>query len=72
MKAVILISIKELAVTLAKLSPNCQINVAFELSNINTEYLQSPILRSSPNINKAIELGWNPTIGVEHEFHLTI
>lgn len=66
------ISIKELAVTLSKLLPSRQVNVVFKQYNANTKYLQSPIVRVCPSINKIIELGWSPTVGIEQGFQRTI
>ena len=65
------ISIKDLAMKLTKLFPDRGIGITSDIRE-NASYLQSPVLRSSPNIGKLHNLGWSPHIGIEEGFHRTI
>ncbi|MCC6180307.1 MAG: NAD-dependent epimerase/dehydratase family protein [Bacteroidia bacterium] len=66
-------SILQLAQTLVQLYPEYQLSVQFnqDLKN-NKNYLKSPIVRNSPNIEKISELGWTPTTDVKTGFKRTI
>ena len=66
-------SIIELAQIIANIYPELEIKVVKqdrEITNLN--YLQSPILRNSPNIEKLINLGWFPKTSTKVGFKRTI
>lgn len=66
------ISMRDLAYTLAKICPRANLNVRFEIAGLSNAYLESPIVRSCPSIDKISELGWTPTIGVVEGFSRTV
>lgn len=66
-------SIIDLAYIVAGIYPEFGLNVIKDLSNNNDNfYLKSPIRRNSPNIEKAIQLGWIPNTDVKTGFRRTI
>lgn len=65
-------SILELAKTLVNLYPELKLEVVMNNKTENNAYLKSPILRNSPNIDKAEKLNWKPTINVKEGFRRTI
>lgn len=65
-------SIKELAHTLAELYPEKNINIIVSTRKTNSTYLESPIIRSCPDISKAKGLGWNPKTSIREGFKKTI
>lgn len=66
------ISIRDLATLLANIYPERTAGMRFEVPESSNAYLQSPILRSCPNIEKIRVLGWSPTCGVEEGFRRTV
>jgi UDP-glucuronate decarboxylase len=66
-------SILDLAHIIAQLYSESNIQVLKKGIDIdNLSYMQSPISRSSPNIDKAMGLGWSPRVTVEEGFKRTI
>jgi UDP-glucuronate decarboxylase len=66
------ISMRDLAHTLSKICPNVILEVRFEIAESGNDYLQSPIVRSCPSIDKINKLGWMPNIDVVEGFGRTI
>jgi len=66
------ISMKDLAYTLTGLYPERGIGVKFESSAADNSYLKSPVFRCCPSIAKVIDLGWEPSVGIEEGFARTI
>jgi UDP-glucuronate decarboxylase len=65
-------SILELAETLVQLFPERKLQLIRKIEETTNLYLQSPIPRNSPNIDKVRALGWEPTIGVAEGFRRTV
>lgn len=65
-------SILELAHILTGLYPEKGLKVEMKLKEADTNYLKSPIVRNSPNIDKAMKLGWKPSVDVATGFKRTI
>ncbi len=64
-------SIKELANILVNIYP--ELNLQVILNTVaDANYLQSPILRNSPNIEKVKQLKWTPIVTVKEGFRRTI
>jgi UDP-glucuronate decarboxylase len=66
------ISIKDLAIVIASLFPERAIGIRVDVPTITTTYLNSPIPRSCPTINKIKGLGWSPIIDLQNGFRRTI
>jgi nucleoside-diphosphate-sugar epimerase len=66
------ISIRDLAHTLANLFVDRGIGVNFAPPPPDNSYLKSPILQSCPSIDKIMNLGWQPCVGIEEGFRRTI
>ena len=66
------ISIKDLAIIVSRLFPERGIGMRFDVPVRSDAYLESPITRSCPSIEKIRGLGWTPTIGVSDGFRRTI
>ncbi len=66
------ISMRDLAYSLVQIFPDLGLEVKFELQNSGKGYLQSPVNRQRPNIQKISELGWHPKIAVLDGFTRTI
>lgn len=65
-------SILNLAEILINLYPEKNLKVIREFSENNNNYLKSPLIRNSPDINKIKKLGWFPVVSVEKGFKRTI
>ncbi len=66
-------SIMELASIISQLKLESNIRVVKQMNETkDLQYLQSPIRRNSPNIDKAMSLGWSPVVTVEKGFKRTI
>lgn len=65
-------SILELANILVGLYPELGLSVKINKPMTDGNYLKSPIVRNSPNIDKIMELNWKPTVTVQKGFHRTI
>ena len=65
-------SILELAKILVNLPLNKNTEIKYLSTKNDNNYIKSPINRSSPNIDKMKDLGWNPKISVEEGFTRTI
>ena len=66
------ISIRDLAFTLTTLHPEYQLDVIYDKNSDDSSYIKSPVPQCSPNIEKAINLGWTPTLGIKDGFSRTI
>lgn len=66
------LSIGELATVLSELFPERGVATRFKALEISNKYLQSPISRCCPAIDKIRHLGWFPTTGVKEGFRRTI
>jgi UDP-glucuronate decarboxylase len=66
------ISIRDLAFTMAKLFPDRGIGVRFDIPPNTNSYLQSPVIRSCPSIEKIVQLGWMPSTGITEGFRRTV
>ena len=66
------ISIRDLAILVAALFPERDIGTRFEVLQNSNAYLQSPIFRSCPSIDKIKALGWAPTTDLHSGFRRTI
>ena len=66
------VSILELAQKLIKVFEYKKIDITYELRNQNENYLESPITRNSPNIEKLLKLGWRPETSIEEGFKKTV
>jgi UDP-glucuronate decarboxylase len=64
-------SILELANVMVNLYPELGLKVEMKQKAADNSYLKSPILRNSPNIEKAMNLGWRPGINVKEGFKRT-
>ncbi len=65
-------SILELANILVGLYPEFGLKIVMNLPITDSNYLKSPILRNSPNIDKISQLGWTPATTVSEGFRRTI
>ncbi len=66
-------SILDLAHIIAQLYPESNMQVLKKVIDKNDlSYMQSPISRNSPNIDKAMGLCWSPIVSVEEGFKRTI
>jgi nucleoside-diphosphate-sugar epimerase len=66
-------SIFELANIIIGIYPEFKIRLVKQVStDSRNAYLKSPIKRNSPNIEKAIKLGWKPEVSVQDGFKRTI
>lgn len=65
-------SILELANILVGLYPEFDLKVVMNKPETNNNYLKSPIVRNSPNIDKISQLNWQPKITVQEGFKRTI
>ncbi len=65
-------SILELSNILVGLYPEFGLKIVMNLPITDSNYLKSPILRNSPNIDKVRQLGWSPTTTVQEGFKRTI
>jgi UDP-glucuronate decarboxylase len=66
-------SILQLANLIANIFPEFGLKVVMQsLVHQNNNYLKSPIKRNSPNIEKALKLGWKPEVSAYHGFRRTI
>jgi UDP-glucuronate decarboxylase len=66
-------SILDLANIIAQLYPESNMQVVKKvMDKADLSYMQSPINRNSPNIDKAMGLGWSPGVTVEQGFKRTI
>jgi len=66
------ISIRNLAITLADLFPERNIETCFEVPVESNSYLKSYIQRSCPSIEKMRKLKWVPTTSIEDGFRRTV
>lgn len=66
------ISIKELAQLVANIFPERNIGVKLRDPTYSNAYLNSPILRSCPSIEKIGAIGWAPKINLKDGFRRTI
>jgi dTDP-glucose 4,6-dehydratase len=66
------ISVRDLAALLVRIFPDPPKQVAFWEGERVPGYLESPILRNSPDIKKAQSIGWNPLTGLEDGFLRTV
>ena len=66
------IAIKDLASLLVNLFPKKKLKVKFKTKTKNINYLQSPILRCCPSIDKIKRLGWSPKIDIKKGFTKTV
>jgi len=65
-------SILELSKILVGLYPELNLEVMINNPITNASYLKSPILRNTPSIDKAMQLGWKPETSVVEGFRRTI
>jgi nucleoside-diphosphate-sugar epimerase len=65
-------SIGELAKIMIGLKPELELKVIFNSSKPLAQYIQSPLKRNTPNINKITELGWSPETTAEFGFNRTV
>jgi UDP-glucuronate decarboxylase len=65
-------SIIDLADTLVNLFPEKKLKVIRSENKMPASYLKSIVSRISPDITKANELGWNPTVSITDGFFRTI
>jgi nucleoside-diphosphate-sugar epimerase len=65
-------SILELANILVGMYPELGLKVVVNKPITDANYLKSPILRNSPNIDKVKQLGWAPKTTVQEGFKRTI
>lgn len=66
------ISIRDLAILLSRLYPEKNIRAHFASRGSSNQYINSPIVRSCPDISKAMALGWEPRYNLEDGFRRTI
>ena len=66
------VSIRELANTLRDLYPDRVTRVDFINQPTDHTYMKSPIQQATPSIDKIMQLGWNPEIGINEGFSRTI
>ena len=66
------VSIKDLAKIISRLFPERNINVTTNIQPLNKLYLNSPISRACPSINKITHLGWHPNFDIPSGFRRTI
>ncbi|WP_306598025.1 NAD-dependent epimerase/dehydratase family protein [Geothrix sp. 21YS21S-2] len=66
------ISIRDLAALLVRVFPEPQKRVVVSVQPHSHGYLESPIVRNSPDIRKLRALGWNPTTGLVDGFTRTV
>jgi nucleoside-diphosphate-sugar epimerase len=66
-------SISELADIIARLYPESNMRVVKKvIDKTDLSYIQSPVRRNSPNIDKAMSLGWSPVVAIEEGFKRTV
>lgn len=65
-------SILNLAHILTGLYPENGLKVEMKIKPASANYLKSPIVRNSPNIDKVMKLGWKPKVDVATGFKRTI
>ena len=66
------ISIRDLAILMAKLFPDRGVDTKFEVPVNENTYLKNPIIRTKPEISKIKELGWEPLTGLQDGFRRTV
>jgi UDP-glucuronate decarboxylase len=66
------LSIKDLATTLVDEFTEVGIKVVFSVRDKSDNYLVSPVLKNTPDINKISMLGWAPLIDVRAGFRRTV
>jgi len=70
------VSMRELAHTLAGLMPERRVGVRLDAAHgqpaTGAAYLQSPVQRACPSIDKVARLGWQPTVSIADGFRRTI
>ena len=66
------ISIKDLAFEISQLFPELDLNVRFDIKIEDDKYLKSPVSRSCPSVEKMLNIGWSPSIGIKEGFNRTI
>ena len=66
------VTIRELANTLRDLYPDRVTRVNFIDQPTDNTYMKSPIQHATPCIDKIMQLGWNPEIGINEGFSRTI
>ncbi len=65
-------SILELAEIMVGLYPNFGLKVIKNIPIADANYMKSPILRNSPNIDKIRQLGWQPEVTAQEGFKRTV
>lgn len=66
------ISVLDLAKLLASKCINRDLNVSFNPTSLDDNYLKSNISRATPSIKKIINLGWQPKIDLDEGFTRTL
>lgn len=66
------ISMKDLASLVAGLFPERNVQVRFDVPLATNSYLSSPVLRSTPSVEKIKLLGWTPRTNLQDGFRRTI
>ena len=66
------ISIRDLATLVATLFPERGVRTRFDIPVESNAYINSPIFRSCPSIEKIKSLGWIPTVCLQDGFRRTI
>lgn len=66
------ISIKDLATTLVSEFSELGISTVYTTRDKSDNYLISPVLKNTPDINKITSLGWTPSIDVRAGFRKTL
>ena len=66
------ISILKLAELITELFPKSKINIEMQEREKGDSYLNSPIFRQIPCIDKIEALGWKPTVELKEGFRRTI
>ncbi len=66
------ISMRDLATLIAGLFPERGVGTQFKVQVSSHAYLNSPITRSCPDIEKIKGLGWAPTFGLQDGFRRTV
>lgn len=65
-------SILELAEIMVGLYPDFRLKVIKNIPIADANYMKSPILRNSPNIDKIRQLGWQPEVTAQEGFKRTV